>query len=915
MKPICLEFRAFGPYLEKTVIDFEALNEARLFLISGPTGGGKTSILDAMCFALYCRATGGKRDFASMRCGAAAEDVPTQVSFDFAMGEKVYRFRRECYLRRNRNTKNWEMHTTHECFERQGDDMVLLESGSETAVRKRAEQLLHLTCEQFSQVMVLPQGNFLQFLRASSKEKGLMLETLFTAGVWKKISEILGKRLKQLDQSNQKLMVTRASLLRQEELEDERALRDKITEVSAAARQYRKQTEELAEKLAVKDAELAAAERFTALCAAKQAAVKQLAATEAAYDKGVKALAEAQEQKRQGEALAAEAVKASQKETRLQEIKVQLMRIRGMEGEAATFYQKAAEESKKLETIGQERAAAEKSMSAGLLFQQKAQESAGLLSGLLEQQAEDTALLRVFEEQDELRRVHGELVKSLAKARKDAEEAGVTAAVLTERLTEEEARSRQDAAYRLTAVLRDGEPCPVCGSREHPGPAEPRNGCMGESELQLLRESEQKAWEERVRLESICTQITGQARQALLQLEEKQKAHQSRRAVDREALQKGLQALQLKIAQYKKDAALLPRANEKLERLQREKEKLTLQENQAKTEAAAFTATADGLMKSAKKVLSELSHTDLPLLEEEIRKAGAEARRLTAESEKSLAVFQNAERALTEAKAFHASAKTAGEKAEREYASLESPWSAEKLPDLEPLRQETGSLREQSLLVSKNAGSTENALASLEKVRTATEKIQRELQKNEAVYGRVALLARSFAGGNPQKTPILQYVLSIMLDEILASANSFFSMLSRGRYALLRMEDRKGGNALGGLDIEVMDGASSMRRSVETLSGGEQFLASLSLAFGLSDVVQNASGAVMLDALFIDEGFGSLDTETLETAMKALGMIQEGGRTVGVISHVSEMKQYILTKIEVTRDSAGFAHATVKSAQ
>jgi len=137
-------------------------------------------------------------------------------------------------------------------------------------------------------------------------------------------------------------------------------------------------------------------------------------------------------------------------------------------------------------------------------------------------------------------------------------------------------------------------------------------------------------------------------------------------------------------------------------------------------------------------------------------------------------------------------------------------------------------------------------------------------------------------------------------------------MLSRGRYALSRMEDHKGGNALGGLDIEVMDGASSTRRSVETLSGGEQFLASLSLAFGLSGVVQNASGAVMLDALFIDEGFGSLDTETLETAMKALAMIQEGGRTVGVISHVSEMKQYILTKIEVTRDSAGFAHASVK---
>ena len=160
--------------------------------------------------------------------------------------------------------------------------------------------------------------------------------------------------------------------------------------------------------------------------------------------------------------------------------------------------------------------------------------------------------------------------------------------------------------------------------------------------------------------------------------------------------------------------------------------------------------------------------------------------------------------------------------------------------------------------------------------------------------------------------PILQYVLSVMLDEVLHSANRFFSTLSRGRYALRLMEGPKGGNSLGGLDLEVLDGASMLPRSIETLSGGEQFLASLSLAFGLSDVVQAHSGAVRLDALFIDEGFGSLDGETLDTAMKALALLQSSGRLVGIISHVSELKNRIGCRVEVTRDAAGFSHASAR---
>ena len=161
------------------------------------------------------------------------------------------------------------------------------------------------------------------------------------------------------------------------------------------------------------------------------------------------------------------------------------------------------------------------------------------------------------------------------------------------------------------------------------------------------------------------------------------------------------------------------------------------------------------------------------------------------------------------------------------------------------------------------------------------------------------------------KVPIKMFVLGMMLDDILMQANKYFAILSEGRYKLEKITQEQGGNSLRGLDIEVFDGCYGGTRPVFTLSGGEMFLASLSLAFGLSDVVQGYSGGIRLDSIFIDEGFGSLDRETVETAIKALDKIKSMGRTVGIISHVSQLSEKIGNKIIVTSDSFGSHAKTV----
>ena len=179
MIPISLRMAAFGPYLREMVIDFTRLQEQSLFLITGATGGGKTSILDGMCFALYCRATGGRRGWTEMRCDSASDDVPTRVDFLFRLGKETYRFCRSIRVHYVRGSGRKEFREEHACWKEQNGEWELWESGSETQVRRCAEKLTGLTPEQFSQVIVLPQGDFLRLLRASSREKAEMLRTLF----------------------------------------------------------------------------------------------------------------------------------------------------------------------------------------------------------------------------------------------------------------------------------------------------------------------------------------------------------------------------------------------------------------------------------------------------------------------------------------------------------------------------------------------------------------------------------------------------------------------------------------------------------------------------------------------------------------------------------------------------------------
>ena len=213
MRPISLQIEAFGPYLDRTSIDFEKLNDAGLFLISGSTGGGKTTLLDAMCIALYNRSTGGRRSFPDMRSLTADHTQSTEVTFTFALGGEQYRFYRSLYMKKKRGSEVYTMHDRHECYRLNGENWELIVSGAAKTVTDFAQSLLHLTAEQFSQVIVLPQGDFLRLLRASSNEKGEILKTLFACENWKNLVLKLADRQKSIAAKRQQSEALLNSLL------------------------------------------------------------------------------------------------------------------------------------------------------------------------------------------------------------------------------------------------------------------------------------------------------------------------------------------------------------------------------------------------------------------------------------------------------------------------------------------------------------------------------------------------------------------------------------------------------------------------------------------------------------------------------------------------------------------------------
>lgn len=1024
MKPIKLVMQAFGPFAGREEVDFTRLPAGALFLIAGPTGAGKTSLLDGITFALYGDTSGGERSAREMRSHHADAATQTEVEFEFALGSQRYRVRRVPEQERAalRATKGGDglvkVLSKAELYRwRDGD----VDEGWEPVSQKTVEvtrdvvRLLGCEADQFRQVVLLPQGQFRKLLTASSGERERILETLFGTAAYKRLQDALKQEAGSLQQAAEALRLRRDTLLEQAGADTVEALRTELggaeqaLQALAAEERVHRAADAAAQQalaegrmLAQAFAEHASAQQGLVAIAARdddmtrlgvqvasaqralQVATDELARDAARTElERARLRADEARSRQQAAVLAVEAAAARRDAESLrlperEQAQRTLLQLEALSEQAALLavaereYAQALKAAETLSLAATEAAAAleaaERALQGKQLeIEQLAPQAAQVPTlQLLVERAErrEAALARLAARQVAL----NEAVT--VEARLQQVQAVAAAAVKAARVRRQsiDLRWRGAQAAILARHLHDGGPCPVCGSVEHPEPASAQAELPTDADLQAAADAvstaEQTLEQQRAQLE--------QAVRQRMAFEAEVRALQA--AVDDgqvvaagETVQPGpvaepdaADAIRQRLKAALTAAKALSTAQTAVRALEAARVDAAAKGDRARTglvEAqAAAQATARVLALRQDAVPAALRATG------ELDRAIADARRqrdaLESAWQAALTAHADAERerasadagalALTQAEAERAAAlQDATERfvAARLAAGFddESDYRAARLPaeDIERLLaqlrqheqaratavervtraaavitgQQPPDIGELEALATAARTAVEAVLARSADTRSGLEKIRQTLvllddivsrhagiEERYRVTGELAALAN---GDNGRKLTFQRYVLAALLDDVLRAASLRLKAMSRGRYLLQRREDVADARRAGGLDLEVMDDYTGRARPVATLSGGEGFMASLSLALGLSDVVQAYAGGVQLDTLFIDEGFGSLDPEALDMAMKALIDLQQRGRMVGVISHVEEMKQQIDVAIEVVPGVGG----------
>ena len=538
MKPISLTMQAFGPYLDVATVDFSRLGEHPIFLITGSTGGGKTTILDAMCFALYCRATGGRRSWGSMRSTSAPDDRATLVDFAFSLGGEEYRFCRSQAVHIVRGSGRREIREEHLCYKKEQGEWQLLLSGSETKIRERAQLLLGLTCEQFSQVIVLPQGDFLKLLRANSVNKAEILQTLFATKLWADVAKRCKTMAEEFSQKAGECRAARLSILEREGVETKEALEEKNQQAEHSLKEMQRQASVLQAELEKERILLANAkeleqkfqkkmtleQRWKQLCSQEKTMEQKreiavlgrkmqqvfpyvqawkVAEQEAAAKVRVQMQAEASQKEAEDAYLNAEKVAGEIPVWREQAAawKQEWMQLQESYQNAVRLDEISRQLHEKQETIAQQKKQKEQAevqyqttktrLKNGEKHVAQAQDDMQKLPHWLQETQKWEKYQELFQGRREKEAAWKKAEEAFQEAERSRQKYAVQADAQRSKLEQEEARLRQDQAYSLASVLREGEACPVCGSQHHPFPAKAK-GSYNAQQLELLRGSVQE---------------------------------------------------------------------------------------------------------------------------------------------------------------------------------------------------------------------------------------------------------------------------------------------------------------------------------------------------------------------------------------------------------------------------------------
>lgn len=913
MRPIRIEMSAFGPYAGKQTVEMDRLGTSGIYLITGDTGAGKTTIFDAIVFALYGTASSDRRSGDMLRSRYAEPDTPTEVKLVFAYRNKEYEIRRNPTYQRPKLRGEGMTQENASAELRLPGGEILTRTGE---VDEKIREILGMTRDQFMQIAMIAQGDFLKLLLAKTEERRKIFSSIFRTGRYARLEE----RLKQEARQARK---TYDDLVREIGFEQERARLPEGTDRSGLRdEEYLQAIEKFRDEAGKR---LEEGEKVQELLRGELdvLAARILAAEE--QEKRKKALEETRQQwtdlqtaaaqrKRELEAARSREPEAKEKEARLH------------------VEQDRLQQYDRLEELKRQKNEAEKKQASDEAARKKSEEGRKSLTQQIqdcrqkikEKEALAGKAAALSGEKERLRSQGAEYneLKTLLEAYEEASEKWNRAAVtyqaacgkeqeLGESYRRQHRAFLDDQAGILAAELAENQPCPVCGSLHHPLPAVKTDDAPTRETV----EQSQKRWEEsKTAMDEAgrkAAALRGTRDSSLQHMEEKAKGLNmpTEPVTLKETLMEEQKRFRSKWKEVTEALAASEAAaeakvvlEEKLETLQRKQEEDEEAYRKLELESARLQEQIENLSANYSELKETLPYPDresagkaASLLDREIREI-REAVQSAEENEKAAARrIQEAEGRMSEL-----------QKQIREGESAESMTSAELQENQKQKKDEQFRLqaeaKEDNLIWETNS-------AAAGRIR----KLNGEREQAARKYSMLQNLADT-ANGNlsgKQRIQLETYVQQQLFDRILVRANTRFRVMSGGQYDLVRRKEYQK-NQQSGLDLDVVDHYNGTTRSVSTLSGGESFMASLSLALGLSDEIQESAGGVQLDALFVDEGFGSLDEETLDQAMKAIQTLAEdGGRIVGIISHVTELQNRIDRQLLVRKMKSGGSTATI----
>lgn len=913
MRPIRIEMSAFGPYAGKQTVEMDRLGTSGIYLITGDTGAGKTTIFDAIVFALYGTASSDRRSGDMLRSRYAEPDTPTEVKLVFAYRNKEYEIRRNPTYQRPKLRGEGMTQENASAELRLPGGEIITRTGE---VDEKIREILGMTRDQFMQIAMIAQGDFLKLLLAKTEERRKIFSSIFRTGRYARLED----RLKQEARQARK---TYDDLVREIGFEQERArlpegtdrigLRDEEylqviekfrDEAGKRLEEGEKKQEHLRGELDVLAARIVAAEEQE----------KRKKALEETRRQWTKLQAAAEQRKQELEAARSREPEAKEKEARLH------------------VEQDRLQQYDRLEELKQQKIEAEKKQASDEAARKKLEEGRKALTQQIqdcrqkikEKEALAGKAAALSGEKERLRSQGAEYneLKTLLEAYEEASEKWNRAAAIYQAACGREQEfgesyRRQHRAFLddqagiLAAELAENQPCPVCGSLHHPSPAMKTD----DAPTRETMEQSQKRWEEsKTAMDEAgrkAAALRGTRDSSLQHMEEKAKGLNMpmEPATLKETLMEEQKRFRSKWKEVTEALAASEAAaeakvvlEEKLETLQRKQEEDEEAYRKLELESARLQEQIENLSANYSELKETLPYPDresagkaASLLDREIREI-REAVQSAEENEQAAAGrIQEAEGRMDEL-----------QKQIREGESAESMTSAELQENQKKKKEEQLRLqaeaKEDNLIWETNS-------AAAGRIR----KLSGEREQAARKYSMLQNLADT-ANGNlsgKQRIQLETYVQQQLFDRILVRANTRFRVMSGGQYDLVRRKEYQK-NQQSGLDLDVVDHYNGTTRSVSTLSGGESFMASLSLALGLSDEIQESAGGVQLDALFVDEGFGSLDEETLDQAMKAIQTLAEdGGRIVGIISHVTELQNRIDRQLLVRKMKSGGSTATI----